>query len=48
MLLRCILAEREKLRHSVILPACILIPVIPAIMGTFNYLQNQEILRAGG
>ena len=46
MLLRCILAERGKLRHSVILPACILIPVIPAIMGTFNYLQNQEILEA--
>ena len=46
MLLRCILAEHGKLRHSVILPACILIPVIPAIMGTFNYLQNQEILKA--
>jgi len=40
MLTRCILAERKKLRHSLILPACILIPIIPAIMGTFNYLQN--------
>ena len=34
MLTRCILAERKKLRHSLILPACILIPIIPAIMGT--------------
>ena len=46
MLIRCIKAEREKLRHSVILPACILIPVIPAVMGTFNYLQNQDVLSA--
>lgn len=44
MLLRCIHAESQKLRHSVIFPACILIPVIPAVMGTFNYLQNTEIL----
>ena len=45
MLTRCILAERKKLRHSLILPACILIPIIPAIMGTFNYLQNLGILK---
>lgn len=44
MLFRCIRAEGMKLRHSVIFPACILIPVIPAVMGTFNYLQNTEIL----
>ncbi len=44
MLLRCIRSENLKLRHSLIFPACILIPVIPAVMGTFNYLQNTELL----
>ena len=44
MLLRCIKSEHQKLRNSLIFPACILIPVIPAIMGTFNYLQNTGIL----
>lgn len=46
MLTRCVISEIRKLRHSLILPACLLIPVIPAVMGTFNYLQNQEILHA--
>lgn len=46
MLIRCIFAEGRKLRHSVIFPACILIPVIPAVMGTFNYIQNQGILNS--
>lgn len=44
MLLRCIKAERKKLMHSVIFPACIIIPIIPTVMGTFNYLQNTGIL----
>lgn len=44
MLLRCIKSENLKLRHSLIFPACIFIPIIPAIMGTFNYLQNTGIL----
>lgn len=47
MLLRCIKAEKKKLMHSVIFPACIIIPIIPTIMGTFNYLQNTEILTDG-
>lgn len=46
MFFRCVSAERQKLCHSVIFPACILIPVIPAIMGTFNYLQNIGILKS--
>ncbi len=46
MILCCIRAERQKLAHSAIFPACILIPVIPVIMGTFNYLQNIEILKS--
>lgn len=44
MLFRCIKAEKKKLAHSMIFPACIVIPIIPAIMGTFNYLQNTAIL----
>ena len=44
MLSRCIKSENQKLRHSLIFPACIIIPVIPAVMGTFNYLQNTGIL----
>lgn len=36
MLRLCVKAENKKLRHSVIWAACILIPIIPAIMGTFN------------
>ena len=44
MLFRCIQAENKKLKHSVIFFACIFIPVIPAIMGGFNYIQNTGIL----
>ncbi len=44
MLHLCIKSESRKLKHSVIWLACFLIPIIPAIMGTFNYLQNLEIL----
>ncbi|MGN0466173.1 MAG: ABC transporter permease [Lachnospiraceae bacterium] len=47
MLLRCIQAENLKLKHSIIYFACILLPIIPAIMGSFNYLQNIEILTEG-
>lgn len=46
MFLRCIRAEMKKLKHSFIFPACIIIPVIPTIMGTFNYLQNIGILKS--
>ena len=44
MLRLCVKAENKKLRHFVIWAACILIPIIPAIMGTFNYQQNLGIL----
>lgn len=44
MLMRCIQAENKKLKHSVIFLACIFIPVIPAVMGGFNYIQNTGIL----
>lgn len=46
MLFQCIRAEKQKLRHSLILPACLFIPVIPAVMGTFNYMQNLGILKS--
>lgn len=44
MLLSCIKAENTKLHHSIIWIACFLIPIIPAVMGTFNYLQNLGTL----
>lgn len=47
MLYLCMKAENKKLRHSVIWAACILLPIIPAIMGTFNYLQNLDLLLSG-
>lgn len=44
MLHLTIKAENHKLKGSVIWIACFLIPIIPAVMGTFNYYQNQAIL----
>lgn len=46
MLLKCIKAENMKLKHSSIWAACIVVPVIPAIMGTFNYLNNLGLLKS--
>jgi hypothetical protein len=45
MLLRRLRAERMKLRHSPVWLAFLILPVLPAVMGTFNYLQNTEILQ---
>lgn len=47
MLMRCMIAENRKLHGSVIWLAFFIIPVFPAIMGTFNYLQNIAILKNG-
>lgn len=47
MLLKCINMERLKLKHSHIWLAFLVIPVIPAIMGAGNYLNNLEILESG-
>ena len=47
MLLRCIRAEREKLRRSGIWLLFLAIPVISAVYGTFNYNMNLEILTHG-
>lgn len=46
MLLRLIRAERMKLKRSPVWIAFILMPVIPAVLGTINYLGNIEILKS--
>ena len=47
MLKRCILAENRKLHASPIWAMFFLLPVLSATYGTFNYLQNLEILTDG-
>lgn len=45
MFLRTLRAERMKLRHSPVWLAFFILPIVPAVMGTFNYLQNIDILQ---
>lgn len=45
MLLKSIYAESRKLKHSPVWIAFLFLPLIPAIMGTFNYVQNIGILQ---
>jgi len=45
MLFKTIMAEQIKLRHSPVWLAFIILPVLSAVMGTFNYLQNIGILQ---
>lgn len=47
MLLRCIKSENSKLKYSYIWLAFFIIPILPAAIGTFNYLGNIEILTNG-
>ena len=47
MFVRCLRAENRKLRGSVIWLAFFVIPLFPAIMGTYNYMQNLELLNNG-
>jgi len=44
MLIRVLKAEMIKMRHSPVWLAFLLIPIIPAFMGTFNYLNNLGML----
>lgn len=44
MLIRVLKAEMIKMRHSPVWLAFLLIPIIPAFMGTFNYLNNLGVL----
>ena len=46
MLCKLIRAELMKLRRSPVWLAFIVMPVIPALMGTFNYLENLELLHS--
>ena len=46
MLCKLICAELMKLRRSPVWLAFIVMPVIPALMGTFNYLENLELLHS--
>ena len=47
MLMRCIRAEMRKLRGAGIWWVFALLPVISAAYGTFNFMQNREILTNG-
>jgi len=47
MMINGIRAEWMKLRRSPVWLAFLLVPVVPAFMGTFNYVQNQAILDNG-
>ena len=44
MLLACMKSEQLKMRRSNIWIAFLILPIIPAIMGTKNYLNNLAIL----
>lgn len=44
-MMRTIRAEWLKLRRSPMWPVFLILPVLPAVMGTFNYLGNLGILR---
>lgn len=47
MLKRCICAENRKLHASPIWAMFFVLPILSAAYGTFNYLQNLDILRDG-
>ena len=44
MFLRLLKAERLKLKRSPLWLAFVIMPVIPAVLGTLNYMYNIEIL----
>ena len=44
MLIRCILAENRKLHGAVIWLVFLIVPMLSALYGTVNFLQNLELL----
>ena len=44
MLLKLLKAEKMKLKRSPVWLAFMIMPIIPAVLGTANYLGNKEIL----
>lgn len=47
MLFTCIRCELMKLKRSFVWLACLALPIVPAVMGTGNYVMNLEILTGG-
>ena len=47
MLLRCLKAEIQKCRRSPVWLAFLVLPIIPSVLGTGNYLANLEVLENG-
>jgi ABC-2 type transport system permease protein len=45
MFSRTLRAERIKLHHNPVWLAFLFLPIIPSVMGSFNYLQNIGILQ---
>ena len=48
MLLRLIRAEQMKLKRSPVWIAFLLMPIVPAVLGTINYLGNLAVIVEGG
>lgn len=46
MLFKLLKAEKMKLRHSPVWLAFLLMPIVPALLGTLNYMGNLEILQS--
>lgn len=44
-MLRLLKAEKIKLNRSPVWPAFLIMPIVPALLGTLNYLGNIEILK---
>ena len=47
MVLRCLRAELMKCRRAPVWLAFLVLPLFPAVLGTFNYLGNLEVLDVG-
>ena len=47
MLLRCLKVEILKCKRSPVWLAFLVLPLFPAVLGTVNYLGNQEVLENG-
>lgn len=45
MMIHVLRAEQMKLKRSPVWLAFLILPIFPAIMGTFNYIQNVSILQ---
>lgn len=47
MFLRCLKAELQKCRRAPVWLAFVLLPAVPAALGTGNYLANRQVLEDG-